>query len=405
MKSKTFIVLLVVCAVLGGITYWQFNKENGGAARDAAMGEELLADLSVNDIAAVRVIGPENSAALKKETVWEVENRFGYPADFSRITDLVKKLRSVAVGRSFKANDDARSRLALHPPDKDGVDDEARGTRVVLENADGKTLADVLVGNPREASAGAGGHYLMRLPGDTVYLVDKSFSRLETEPREWLVKELVDASSADIREVQYRAADGGEPVYTLARPEKGKDPAFQVRPEGFSDREIKKSEINTLFGALSGFQIENVADPADKPADDSFRHVFEYRLFDGSWYKAFLGEAVPGDDDDNYYVKVRAGFTSPPAEETDSEGDDASTEAAEDDPEAQKKAEEEKKKTAEERRQKQAELKEKALELDEKLQSWTYIVPEWRYNKFKTDVEGLFEEPAAAESEEAALDN
>jgi len=399
MKSKTFIVLLVVCAVLGGITYWQFNKENGGAARDAAMGEELLGDLSVNDIAAVRVIGPENSAALKKETVWEVENRFGYPADFSRITDLVKKLRSVTVGRSFKANDDARSRLALHPPDKDGVDDEARGTRVVLENADGKALADVLVGNPREADAGTGGHYLMLPPGDTIYLVDKSFSRLETEPREWLVKELVDAASADVREVKYRAADGGEPVYTLTRPGKGQDPAFQDRPDGFVDREIKKSEINALFGALSGFQIENVADPADKPAEDAFDQVFDYRLFDGTGYTVTLGGAVP-DAEDLYYVKVRAGYAAPPEEAT--EAEKTPEEADGDDPEARKKAAEAKKKAAEERRQKQAELKEKALELDERLRSWTYIVPEWRYNKFKTDVEALFEEPPAAEEESGA---
>lgn len=397
MKSKTFIILLVVCAALGGLTYWQFHKGDG-AARNTAMGEKPLADLSVNDIAALRISGPDNSVVLKKEKVWAVENRFGYPADFSKITELVKKLRSVSVGRSFSANDDARSRLALYPPDKEGVDADAKGTRVVLETAGGKTLADVLVGNPREADAGTGGHYLMLLPGDTVYLVDKSFRRLETDPREWLVKELVDAASADVRKVRYGTADGGEPGYTLTRPEKGKDPAFQDRPEGFEDREIKKSEINALFGALSGFQIENVADPADKPADETFDHVFDYRLFDGTSYTVSLGGAVP-DAEDQYYVKVRAGYSAPPEEATETE--ETPEEVEGDDPEARKKAEEEAKKAAEKRRQKQAELKEKALELDERLRSWTYIVPEWRYNKFKTDVATFFEEPPAAEEADA----
>ncbi len=398
MKSKTFIVLLVVCAVLGGITYWQFNKGDEGSAGPVAMGKELLADLSVNEITAVRISGPENNVVLKKAEVWEVENRFGYPADFSQITDLVKKLRSVSVGRSFTGNDDARARLSLYPPGEAGVDADATGTRILLENADGEALADVLVGDPRDSSTGTGGHYMMLLPDTTVYLVDKSFRRLATEPREWLVTELVDAASADVREVQYRTADG-EPLYTLTRPGKGKDPAFQERPEGFADREIKKSEINTLFGALSGFQIENVADPADKPADENFGHVFDYRLFDGTSYTVTLGGAVP-DAEDQYHVKVRAGYTAPPEEEaTAAESDDASAETDSGDPEALKKAEEEKKKAAEERRRQQAELRKKALELDERIRSWTYVVPEWRYNKFKTDVATFFEEPPAAEDE------
>jgi hypothetical protein len=238
----------------------------------------------------------------------------------------------------------------------------------------------------------------MLLPDATVYLVDKSFRNLETEPKEWIVTDLVNAPAADVREVQYKTGDDAETAYALARSEKGKDPAFETRPEGYGDREIKKSEINTLFGALSGFQIEDVADPENPPADDAFDQVFEYRLFDGAWYAVSLGGAAP-ESEDQYYVKVRAGYTAPEEEEatTESEGDDASVETDTDDPEAQKKAEEDKKKAAEERLRKQAELKEKALKLDEKLRSWTYIVPEWRYNKFKSDVEALFEEPPAAE--------
>lgn len=400
MKSKTFIILLVVCAVLGGVAYWQLNKGGSGKAVGVKMGDVLFNDLSVNDIAAISISGPENSVALEKTTVWEVENRFGYPADFAKITELVKKLRSVTVGRSFTGDEETRTRLSLLLPDKEGVEEDAKGTRIVLSNADGKALVDVLVGDPRDS----GGHYLMPLTGDTVYLVDKNFRNMQTNPKDWLVKDLLKADSADIQEVVCKKADADETVYVLARPEKGKDPEFSTRPQGYENQEAKTNELNTIFGALSSFQIEDVADPANKPAEDSFKHVFEYRLFDGRWYKVSLGEAVSGNDD-NYYVKVRAGFTAPPVEDADSEGNEPAAEVPEDDPEAQKKAEE-KKKAKEERRQKQAELKEKALELDEKLQSWTYIIQEWRYNKFKTDLAALFEEPPAEEeSKEGALED
>lgn len=406
MKSKTFIILLVICAVLGGIAYWQFNKEGRSqTAQNVEMGEELLGDLSANDIASIRISGPENSVILEKATVWEVENRFGYPADFSKIADLVKKLRSVTVGRSFSGTGDARSRLSLYPPDAEDVAEEAKGTRIVLANSAGESLSDILVGAPREASAGTGGHYLMLLPDTAVYLVDKSFRNMETQPEAWLVKELVDAAAADIREVRYKTAGGGETVYTLRRAEKGAAPAFQTRPQGFEGREAMPSTINALYGALSGFQIEDVADPAHQPAEASFAHVFEFRLFDGTGYAISLGDAVPGSED-RYYVNVRAGYVAPPEEETGSESGEAETEGGGDDIDAQKKAEEAKKKAEEDRRRKQAELKETALKLDERLRDWIYIIPEWRYDKFETDCDALFEElPAEAEAAEAAPDN
>lgn len=394
MKAKTLIVLLIICGVLGGIAYWQLSGGAGKEAGDTVMGEELLGDLSVNEIAAIRIVGPENRATLGKETVWEVENRYGYPADFSRITDLVKKFRSVTVGRSFTGTEEARTRLSLFPPDKEGVDPEAKGTRVVLSDESGKALADILVGDPREASgAGTGGHYLMLLPDETVYLVDKSFRRLETDPGQWIVKELVEAAAGDVREVEYRTAGSESPLYILTRPEEGAEPEFQNRPAAFGEREIKSSEINTLFGGLSGFRIDDVADPEDPPAAETFDDRFEYRLFDGTWYRVTLGEAVPGAEE-QYYVKLRAGYTAPPEPEAE---EPPAEEAEEEEPEAEKKAEEAEKEAAEKRRQEQARLKQKALELDETLRTWTYIVPEWRYEKFKTDVATFFEEPPAAE--------
>ncbi len=403
MKSKTILILLAVCAVLGAIAYFTLNP--AGEDRSASrMGTDLFDALPVNDVAAIDLAGPVDAVSLKRgETVWEVADRYGYPADFGKITEMVKKLRDAAVGRSFPADDDTLDRLSLHPPGQEGVTEDQAGTRITLKDKAGKALADVIVGDPREASAGAGGHYLKMAGGETIYLVDQSFRLMETRPADWLEKELLKAPGKEVEQVTYRK--GEETVYTLARPEKGKDPTFEETPEAYADRKVKTSEMNTLFTALSAFRIDDVADPAKFGEDaEPFQETFTYRLYDGTRYRISLGGPVEGDPE-KFHVRVQADYEAPPeppeeAEATEpEETSDGDAETAEADAEAEKAAEEARKKAAAERKEKQAELARSAVELTEKIGKWTYIVPKWRYENFTTDVADFFEAPPEPEAD------
>ncbi|RLC07860.1 MAG: hypothetical protein DRI57_25145, partial [Deltaproteobacteria bacterium] len=114
MKSKTLIVLFVICSVLTGITYLTMNQDKA-AVRQTKMGEKLLPDFPVNDVGKITIQDHENAVVLKKgESVWEVENKFNYPADFSKLTDFVKKFNEAKIGSSFKADDAKLARLSLH---------------------------------------------------------------------------------------------------------------------------------------------------------------------------------------------------------------------------------------------------------------------------------------------------
>lgn len=405
MKSKTFVILLIVCAALGGAAYLLVSGD-GRTESASEMGAPLFSSLPVNETARIDIQGPAGQVTLQKgDPVWTVAERSGYPANFDEIVRTVKKLRDAAVGRSFEADEEARARLGLLPPDADAPADQ-RATRLVLKSEGGDALAEILLGKAREATSGTGGHYLMRETENRIYLVDTSFRSVKTDPAEWIDKSLLKVPAADVRSVAFSRA--GETIYRIERPEKGKDPEFTHRPDGYADRTVKTPKLNSLVGVLANFQITDVADP-EIPEDEALGDdaVLEYRLFDGTIYRIRPGAAVTGDAetedaDKSYYVTVSADYEAPPeppAPEPDeaaeapsddsagsgeNEADEAETADPADDPAVE----------AEKRKQEQARLKQAAADLDAKIGKWTYIIPEWRYTNLITDPEDLFEDPA-----------
>lgn len=406
MKSKTFLVLLAVCAALALAAFLMFQKPDEAADTESTA---FLADLPVNDLTALTLTGPESEVVLEKsQTVWRVKNRFDYPADFEKIREFILKIRDLKVGRSFAADEESRKRLSLLPPDAEGADAENRGTRAVLKKSDGTAVADIIIGSAREASSGNGGQYLMPADGKTVYLVDQEFRFLDLEPKEWIDPNLLDAAAADVRRVACLDPATGEEIYRLERPEKGQPPVF-VAPDP-ADRKVVTSKITNLFSALDNLTIEDVANPEATDAETGLESpvCHEFWLYDGTTYTVCKGSPAP-DDDNQIYLRATAGYRAPPAPEPapeaeateEGEGDgsaDASTDAAEtpgndatDEADAPETAETE---TApKEAGPDPAQVAAEAAARNEALSNWTFVVPKWKAARLETDLEEFFEKP------------
>lgn len=415
MKSKTFIILIAICLVLAGAVYFIYTKDQKKDAETKPAGD-VFANLPVNDVASVKITSPESEVELKKgDPVWIVENRFGYPADFKKIADFVKKVRDLKVGRTFNASEDTLTRLALNSPDKPDTPDDQKGTRVLFEDKDQKVLMDVVLGKAREADSGHGGHYVKSANEFSVYVVDQNFRYINKKPEEWIDKELIDVKAKDIEKVVCVDPENEGPLYTLQRPEKDKDPEFLDAPEG---KKIKKAKINGIFGALSSFRIEDVADPAKDASETAAEKAlrYEFHLFDGTVYHVFPGKAVAGDDN-KYYVKAEVKYAAPtetPSEETPETGgekppglnpDDIAPEpVAASEPMAA--ASEEKKdgddakdeEAAKKETKSPAELAADAEKLNQKVSPWTFVIAKWKHEKYVADPGDFFEEE---EKEEA----
>ena len=99
MNRKQFIVLLVLVLVLGGAAWWHYRKQTAGWNNQSPeLGQKLLGDFQVNDVAQIRIQQGTNDLTLAKTNgLWCVAQRDDYPANFSQISQFLLKLRDLKI--------------------------------------------------------------------------------------------------------------------------------------------------------------------------------------------------------------------------------------------------------------------------------------------------------------------
>ena len=149
------------------------------------------------------------------------------------------------MGRSFQATPEVLSRLKLISPLRKGADAEEKGTLVAFKDKDGNELGAIIIGKQhgsREEQTAMGGQYVRLAGQDTVYLVDKSFSITDTNPKGWLDKDLIKVKPENIRRISC-FAEGDKVLYALERQEKAKE----LQPVGtLRDKKLNKQRSTGL---------------------------------------------------------------------------------------------------------------------------------------------------------------
>jgi len=371
MKGKTFLILLAAAGVLGILLLIRFGDGTGSG--EVKMGERLFADFPVNEVATVTLADSENRVTLVKgETVWQVQERDGYPADFDELSDLVVKIARLKIGRSFPGTPESLARLNLLPPSDSAA--AARGRQITLTDQAGTTLADLLVGQIRETDAGAtAGQYLKRSDADTVYLVDGNFRFLRTAPAQWLKREILNIQADEVATVAVYAADSTDPLVTLSRPGRGEAARMTPVPAG---RLADPLKIQQVIDALAPLAVDDVhAAEATGSVEQTASARLEYHLYDGRRISIFPEH----DGQDRYTLRVAADESalastgsgaprpaSPDAEPPHEPGvtPDAAAGAV---------------KTAQ--------------QINDELGPWVFSVKKWLHDSFVTDPEKLLQEP------------
>ena len=375
MKAKTFIILLIVCGLVAAGTYFSINqRQTKTDAKTEKLGKELLVNLNVNSISSFSIQDHQNSVTIKKGSkLWGVTERFAYPADFDKLTDLIRKIKSVKIGRWFKSTPAIMQRLSLYPPGKDQIPQGQRGTRITMKDAKDRSLVELIIGAKRDTGDSQGGQYLMLKGDDNVYLVDQVLAYMDKTPQDWAQKKLLDVNKKDINKVICRAPSSGEIIYTLINQGPGKPPLYENQPEG---RKLKDAQLGKVFKGLSGLNIKDVLDP-EKNKTTGLDQVpgLEYITKEGLVYKIWTGPCTDPkpEQKDDYYVRLEVDFSPPPKTEIQESEDDDTPKP--DKPETPGKSE--------------ADLKAEAKELNAKVSAWTYIIPKWKYENFITNIDEL----------------
>ena len=375
MKIKTLVILLVVLGVLGGtgalIIHLQSSSSSSGE-----MGAYLVEELPANEVASIIIETPANTVSLmKKGDSWVVEERFGYPADFSKISDLVRTLKRVKVGRRFESSEKILERLSLKPPGDAETPEDGRGTWIRMKDKEGKPVLGILLGKTRmkgKEKKMPDGQYVMLSNGPEIYLIDTILSSFGTGPSAWLAKSPVKVDAEEIKSVSCTGPGGTSVHYRFERAGKGKDFELIDPP---TSQGIKTSSLNRLSNALSSLRIEDVENPLATPEsiEKETSPLLEYHLFNGLTYRVYPGTACSGAMP--CYLRIGVGYQRPGPVK----GEKAQAASSGKKEPATEKSEEE--------------LTAEATEENAQVSLWVYVIPDWQHNAFFTNLDQLLVSP------------
>ena len=196
MNQKQLLNLLLFAVVLGSAWLLLRHREGSTWVPDRTVaGGKLLGDFPVNDITQIVLRQGSNSVSLvKKEDVWQVNERSGYPADFNRIRDFLLKVKDLKVVQSDTVGASQWTRL--------GLDAAADGPRapvsITFENQSGAPVRTLLLGKqhvqkPRggaadDAEGWPDGRYVRVGSSDAMALISDPLENAESKPDAWLDK-------------------------------------------------------------------------------------------------------------------------------------------------------------------------------------------------------------------------
>jgi Domain of unknown function (DUF4340) len=203
MKGKQLAVILVLLVALGGVALFLRSRNSASWRETATASGGKVLDFQLNDVTQLTI--KESGAELslvKKDDSWKVKERADYPADFEKVSALIRKLWELKPVQDVKVGPSQLSRLQLTEP----APGSNNGTLLDLKGAGEKRLAALLLGkknltNPDQpASEGGGipgGRYVMGEDGSNrVFLVSDTFDEIQTKPDQWLNHDFVKAENA-----------------------------------------------------------------------------------------------------------------------------------------------------------------------------------------------------------------
>lgn len=294
MNKRFVAILAVIGVIIIGAALFIFEREQSARpAATAQMGQTLLKGLKASDVASIVIRAPNASLTLaKKDNRWAIVEKNGFAADLDKVTDLVVKSINLKVGQAEPIGEKDRARLSLIEPGKGAQSPQGAATALVFKAADGKLLAELLIGKQYfkqeplgdSAKAQADGRFVM-LPGDPkqVYIVSEPFRLASTASADWITKD--GFAIARVKSLDVKLADGEG--YAIERAIDGPD--WKLRKSAGGER-LDISRANAAAYSLNKVEIEDLA-AGDKPEDNGMDKpaVVTATTFDGLTYTLRIG--------------------------------------------------------------------------------------------------------------------
>lgn len=267
MKGSKLLYLLATAALVGGLALFLKSRDEASwQEASVAAGTKLLGDLAVNEVAAVRLLGPDGRVTAKRDAgTWVIEERGGYPADFAKISALVRKFAELEPVQSLPLGMEDGATLMLGVPEGDAPGAQT-GTLVELSDASGRKLASIVAGKTHAPTApGPGpisgamvtGRYVMLADApQTAYLVTETLSDLQASPPQWIDKNFVRPGQPKRIEVK---AQGKDRNWTIERDAPGAP--WKLAGAG-KKQNLDAAKLLAIDSLVTGLSVADVPDGA-----------------------------------------------------------------------------------------------------------------------------------------------
>ncbi|MDI6774459.1 MAG: DUF4340 domain-containing protein [Verrucomicrobiota bacterium] len=384
MKGKNLVVLVVVAVILVGLAYLSSTRNRKPPASLAVIGKPAVHALqdtdTLNNVERLTFRSAGSTVAVARVSdAWVVPAKYGYPADYDKVSDFVRKVRDLKVGQCVgKERKQLEDLNLLSPAEATGTNAQT-GALVELADKDGKMLASMVVGKEHRRSTpdspfGAGypdGRFVA--VDGRAYLVADTLDGMPANDKDWLDADLVNVSASDLTEIEIKDAAGK--TLTLKRAEGGGD--LKVGDLGEKE-EMDAAKVGSLAGILSYLRFNDVADPklTDEATGFDKAVTVTARAKDQKVYTMKIG-AKPSIGNDRH---IRLSVAMTPATEP-KDAEPVKPDAAKAD---EKKSDDAKAADDAKKKEDREKAEKDARDLNAKLRNWTYIVA-----KHKVDAAGI----------------
>ena len=303
MKGKQLALLIIALVVLGGAALFLIRRDTASWSSTATRSDAKVLNFPVNDVShlTIKSAGTEVNLAKKGE-IWTVQERADYPADFTKVGTLVRKLWELKPVQDVKVGASQLGRLQLTQPGTDG----SSSTLIDLKGGGDQRLGALLLGktHTRESEEPAGlgggsaaGRYVMAQDGSNrVYLVSETFDEAQTKPEQWLSRDFIKVENPRLITI---AGSTPGTNWTMTRAHTSAQwELVDAKPEDQFDS-TKATGLSTLLANASFTDVL----PPDKAASETGLGqpaTAHLETFDGFVYDLRIGKL----DGENYPVVV-----------------------------------------------------------------------------------------------------
>lgn len=228
-----------------------------------------------------------------RDGAWLLQERYGHPADFSKVASLVRSLSELKPVKILEDCDGQtlKSLRLFENVEEGGLP----GVKVELHDEAGKELFNILLGKgvfPKspdavegfDSKAASGRYALCRRPGaePLIFISSKLFEEYPPTPQAWLAPLRLRLESLKSMSV----SPSKSPAWEISRMS-DKEPFSFVEPK---ERRLSQQDLVSLLSALSKpFVLDVLPKDAMPDVDLAESCVVDMETFDGFSYKFALG--------------------------------------------------------------------------------------------------------------------